>query len=143
MTAVPRGRPTPPNRPAPDLPALDDRGAVTVEAALALGAFVVVLAMALSAVAAAATQLHCVDAAREAARLAARGDLAGAQRLAAQIAPGSTLSVRRDGTEIRAEVTAEPAGGLLPGVYLRAFALALPESDAVPGNRRTTPGAQP
>lgn len=137
MTAT-RARPRPPNRFV-----RDDRGAVTVEAALALGAFVVVLAIALSAVAAAASQLHCVDAAREAARLAARGDLAGAHRLAAQIAPGSALSVRRDGTEIRAEVTAEPTGGLLPGLHLRAIAFALPESDSVTGDLPTTPGAQP
>lgn len=136
MTAAARGHPA-------SRTGLDDRGAVTVEAALALGAFVVVLAVALGAVAAAATQLHCVDAAREAVRLAARGDLAGAQRLAAQIAPGSALTIRRDGTEIRAEVTAEPPGGLLPGVHLRAVAYALPEPGTATEDLPTNPGAQP
>jgi len=51
-----------------------DRGAVTVEAALALSTLVVFLALALGALAAVTESIRCVDAARELARLAARGE---------------------------------------------------------------------
>lgn len=81
----------------------------------------------LAGVAAAATQVHCVDAAREAARTAALGDLAGAHRVTAEIAPGAELLIRRDGGELRAEVTA-PQSALLPGVHLHATAYAVPET---------------
>ena len=43
----------------------DDRGTVTVEAALALCSLVVILALVLGAVSAVAAQLRCIDAARE------------------------------------------------------------------------------
>lgn len=46
-----------------------DRGAVTVEAAIALFALVTVLALSFAGIAAVADQLRCTDAAREAARL--------------------------------------------------------------------------
>ena len=48
-----------------------DRGSVTVEAALGIASLVVVLAVAASGAAAALTQIRVVDAAREAARVAA------------------------------------------------------------------------
>lgn len=108
----------------------DDRGGVTVEAAIALGAFGVVLAAALGGVAAAVTQVRCVDAAREAARLAALGDLAGAQRIAALIAPGSSLAVHTEGAQVRAEVDTAPPGGLIPGLRLSGEAFAFRETDA-------------
>ncbi|WP_275450211.1 TadE family type IV pilus minor pilin, partial [Mycobacterium avium] len=49
-------------------------GASTVEAALGIASLVVVLVACLAGVTAVAMQVRCVDAAREAARLAARGD---------------------------------------------------------------------
>jgi Flp pilus assembly protein TadG len=49
-------------------------GASTVEAAIAIAALVVVLVLCLAGVSAVLMQVRCVDAAREAARLAARGD---------------------------------------------------------------------
>lgn len=110
-----------------------------MEAALAMGAFGVVLAGALGGVSAAATQLHCVDAAREAARLAALGDRDGAVRVAARIAPGGALSIRADAGEIRAEVTAAPAGGLIPGLLLSGEAFAVPESGAAPPDKQGPP----
>ncbi|PRX99470.1 TadE family type IV pilus minor pilin [Allonocardiopsis opalescens] len=50
------------------------RGAVTAETAIALPAVVLLLGMALSMLAAASAQVACADAARSAARLAARGE---------------------------------------------------------------------
>ncbi|NEW58155.1 pilus assembly protein TadE, partial [Nocardia cyriacigeorgica] len=52
----------------------NDSGAVTVEAAIALAAIVVAVVLCIGALLAASTQVRCIDAAREAARLAARGD---------------------------------------------------------------------
>ncbi|MFI2562521.1 TadE family type IV pilus minor pilin, partial [Nocardia farcinica] len=52
----------------------DECGAVTVEAAIALAAIMVVIVVCVGALLAASTQVRCVDAAREAARLEARGD---------------------------------------------------------------------
>jgi TadE-like protein len=108
-----------------------DSGAVTVEAAIALGAFITVLALALGAISAAIDQLRCIDAAREAARLVARGEGDRARAVAADIAPTSanvTITVRGDRIEV--EVRAEPVNGLLPGLQLHgaAFAIAEPGS---------------
>lgn len=106
----------------------DDRGAVTVEAALALCSLVVVLALALAAVGAVAAQLRCVDAAREAARLTARGEQARAEQLATKIAPrGATVAVTVHGDEITARVSANPVAGLLPGIKVGAEAAAVME----------------
>lgn len=112
-----------------------DRGAVTVEAAIALGAFVTVLALALGAIAAAIDQLRCVDAAREAARLVARGEPERARTVAAEIAPTSAnvaITVRGDTIEV--DVRAAPVNGLLPGVQLHGAAYAIAE----PGSTEDT-----
>jgi len=106
----------------------DDRGAVTVEAALALCSLVTVLALVLAAVSAVAAQLRCVDAAREAARLTARGEQDRAELLARRIAPrGATVAVTVHGDEILARVSADPAAGLLPGIDVGAEAAAVME----------------
>ncbi|WP_236796293.1 TadE family type IV pilus minor pilin [Amycolatopsis sp. GM8] len=107
-----------------------DRGAVTVEAAIALGALTLVLGLVLAGVAAVAGQLRCADAAREAARLIARGDRPLAEQAVTQIAPGARLQVDLTGNAVTVDVTAEPAGGLLPGVHLRGHAYALLEPGA-------------
>lgn len=107
---------------------IDDRGAVTVEAALALCSLVTVLAFVLAAVSAVAAQLRCVDAAREAARLTARGEQARAEQLAHRIAPrGATVAVTVHGDEILARVSANPVAGLLPGIDIGAEAAAVME----------------
>jgi hypothetical protein len=106
-----------------------DAGMVTVEAAVALCAFVVVLGLALASIAAVTDQLRCTDAAREAARLVARGEPDRARAAAEQIAPrGARVGIRVDGDAISVEVHAVPAAGLLPGLRLtgRAFAVAEP-----------------
>ena len=114
----------------------DDRGAVTVEAALALGSLVVVLAMVLAAVSAVAAQLRCVDAAREAARLTARGEQHRAEELARRIAPRSAVvAVTVRGDEVTARVSANPVAGLLPGIEVAAEAAAVME----PGTAVTEP----
>jgi Flp pilus assembly protein TadG len=106
----------------------DDRGTVTVEAALALCSLVVVLALVLSAVSAVAAQLRCVDAAREAARLTARGEPDRAEDLARRIAPpGAVVAVTVQGDEVTARVSADPVAGLLPGIEVGAEAVALLE----------------
>ena len=103
-----------------------DRGAVTVEAALALCSLVAVLALALAGVSAVSTQLRCIDAAREAARLTARGEPEHGQQIAQQLAPGdATVRIAVRGEEVVVEVAADPVGGLLPGVDVRAEAVAM------------------
>ncbi len=106
----------------------DDRGMVTVEAALALCSLVVVLALVLAAVSAVAAQLRCVDAAREAARLTARGEPGRAEDLARRIAPsGAVVAVTIHGDEVTARVSADPVAGLLPGIEVGAEAVAVLE----------------
>jgi Flp pilus assembly protein TadG len=105
-----------------------DRGTVTVEAALALCSLMVVLALVLGAVSAVAAQLRCVDAAREAARLTARGEQDRAEDLARRIAPrGAMVQVSVRGDEVTARVSADPVAGLLPGIEVGAEAAAVLE----------------
>lgn len=111
-----------------------DRGAVTVEAAIALSALTLVFGLVLAGVAAMSGQLRCDDAAGQAARLVARGDRALADQAVAQIMPGARLRVGVSGAGITVDVTADPAGGLLPGVHLhgRAYALLEPGVSGAP-----------
>ena len=108
-----------------------DRGTVTVEAALALCSLVMVLALAFAGISAVAAQLRCVDAAREAARLTARGEQDRGQELARQLAPrGAVVQVSVQGDEITARVSADPVAELLPGVEVAAEAAAVLEPGA-------------
>lgn len=67
-------------------------------------------------------QVRCVDAAREAARLAARGDNAVAAATARQIAPSdAAIELRRDGGFVVATVTSRAA--LLPSIAITARAV--------------------
>jgi hypothetical protein len=71
-------------------------------------------------------QVRCVDAAREAARLAARGDDGSAAVTAQRIAPDdAAVQLRRDGELVVANVTARSP--LLPGVTIAAEAIAAAE----------------
>lgn len=104
-----------------------------MEAALALCSLVVVLGLVLAAVSAVAAQLRCVDAAREAARLTARGEQDRAEQLARRIAPrGATVAVTVRGDDILARVSAKPVAGLLPGIDVVAEAAAVMEPVEVP-----------
>lgn len=126
---------TPTVGPADEIPS-DDRGTVTVEAALALCSLVVVLALVLAAVSAVAAQVRCVDAAREAARLTARGEQDRAEVLARRIAPrGAVVAVTVHGDEVTVRVSVNPAAGLLPGIEVGAEAVAVLEAQVLePGN---------
>ena len=112
-----------------------DAGAVTVEAAIALGAFIAVLALALGAISAAIDQLRCIDAAREAARLVARGEPDRARAAATHIAPTSAdvvITVRGD--TIQVDVRSTPVNGLLPGLQLHGAAYAIAEPGVAEGS---------
>ncbi|MBP2340333.1 Flp pilus assembly protein TadG [Saccharothrix coeruleofusca] len=101
----------------------DDRGTATVEAALAICALLAFLALCAGGLAAVIAQLRCTDAAREAARLVARGDSALAESAVAAIAPADAhLTVRLEGDTAWTEVTATEAG-----LTLRARAYAVLE----------------
>lgn len=124
-----------PWRPGPPLAGVSDRGAVTVEAAIALVGLTLVLALVLAGVAAVVDLIRCVDAAREAARLTARGDSHWARTAAANIAPdGADIRVGGEGEGIVVEVSAAAESGLLPGLRLRARAYAVPEPTTLDGS---------
>lgn len=104
----------------------DDTGASTVEAAFALAALVSVLVLCLAGLSALSAQVRCVDAAREAARLAARGDVPAATAVVRRIAPaGAAVRLRSDGGLVVATVTVRVA--LLPGLAVSAEAVSATE----------------
>jgi hypothetical protein len=90
---------------------------VTAELAACLPVLLLVLAVAVTAVSAVGARVRVLDAAREAARVAARGDAAAAVRVAHELAPGARLTLRRAGPLVVAVVRArlQPFGGWLPG----------------------------
>jgi Flp pilus assembly protein TadG len=105
-----------------------DDGSVTVEAALGLAGLTVVTVLLVAALAVLTAQLRCTDAAREAARLVARGQPHEAETAVHRIAPpGATLDIQHAGDEITVSVGARPAGGLLPAIDLEATAYTVAE----------------
>lgn len=83
---------------------------------------VAVLVLCAAGVTAVTLQVRCVDAAREAARLAARGDGAGAA-VAGRLAPaGAAVELRRDGGYVVAQVSSHSPA--LPGVLIIGRAVA-------------------
>ena len=106
---------------------------VTAETAVVLPVLMVVLAAAVAAVTVVGAQLRCVDAAREGARAAARGEVTAAE-LAGRAAPGgAVIAVKVAGDEVRVTVSAEvrPLGPLPLRVPVTAEAVALLEPGAV------------
>ena len=116
-----------------------DRGSVTAETAVVLPCLLVVLALLVWALACVAAQLGCVDAARSAARLAARGEPAAAVTAAArEVGPaGAQVSTSRSGDTVRVVVRARvrPFGRAvrLPSVSVSATAQALLEESLTVG----------
>lgn len=97
-----------------------------MEAALAVATLVVVLVLCAVGLAAISAQIRCVDAAREAARLAARGDeRAWSGALGSLVPTNAVLHVRRDGDFVVATVSR--GGPLLLGFTVRAEAVAAVE----------------
>jgi Flp pilus assembly protein TadG len=103
-----------------------DDGTATAELAACLPVLVLVLAVALTAVGAAGARVRLQDAAREAARLAARGDAPTAQQVAARLAPGARLQLRVGAEEVVATLhaTVHPLTDLLPGLAVTETAVA-------------------
>jgi Flp pilus assembly protein TadG len=102
----------------------NDEGYATAEAAVALPALLVVLALAVGVVVTVGAQLRCVDAARAGARVAARGDSdTDVSRTSRQVAPGARISVSHSGEHVRVTVTAtvRPTRWL-PSITVRAHA---------------------
>jgi hypothetical protein len=116
-----------------------EHGAVTAELVVALPALLVILSAALWGVGAGAAQVRCIDAAREGARTAARGEpadlvLATARRAAPARA---VVKVSRDAGLVRVSVSAavSPLGPLAhraAALHVSATASAAVEA-AIPG----------
>ena len=85
--------------------------------AVCLPVLVLVLMACLAGIACLTAQLRCTDAAREAARLLARGDTAGANRAVAQLVPGARAEISRRDDLVSVRITAHPVG-LLPGIEI-------------------------
>ncbi|WIM86401.1 TadE family type IV pilus minor pilin [Candidatus Mycobacterium wuenschmannii] len=97
-----------------------------MEAAFGVATLVTVLMLCLAGLAAVSAQVRCIDAAREAARLAARGDERTASVAARGVAPaGAGVHVRRDGDFVVATVTA--GSTLLRALHISATAVAAVE----------------
>jgi hypothetical protein len=112
----------------------DDDGMVTAELAACLPVLMLVLAVAVSAVSVAGVRVRAQDAAREAARAAARGDPGGGRRLAQQAAPGASVDVGAHGDEVVAvvRVTAHPLARWLPSLTVTERAVAAVEPSVPP-----------
>lgn len=110
-----------------------DGGSVTAETAVLLPVLMVVLAAAVGVLACVAAQLRCVDAARAAARVAARGEAVPEVReTGRRLAPADArVSVLSDGDTVEVLVSAavRPFGGALrlPGVPVSGRAAAAVE----------------
>ena len=98
-----------------------------MEAALAVGSLVAVLILCLAGLTAVTMQVRCLDAAREAARLAARGDGAGAVAVGSLAPAGAAVEVRRDGGYIVARVSGRSP--VLPGIVIVGEAVSAVERD--------------
>jgi Flp pilus assembly protein TadG len=111
-----------------------DRGSFTAELAAGLPALMLLLFGGLTAVSAVTTKAQCVDAAREAALAAARGE--GGAEAGQRVGPaGATVSIAAEGDTVVATVRApvRAIGAGVPGTTVAATAVAALE----PG----TPGA--
>ncbi|MEU7475147.1 TadE family type IV pilus minor pilin [Lentzea sp. NPDC042327] len=96
---------------------------VTVEAAVAVCALLIAMGLAAASLTAVIEQIRCTDAAREAARLSARGERQRGVQAVAQIAPGATAEFQDEGDAVR--VFVRQRGPL--GVLLTATAFAVVE----------------
>ena len=96
---------------------------VTVEAAIAVCALLVAVWLAANGLTAVTEQMRCADAAREAARLAARGERHRGEEAAGRIVGGANVVINEQGDAI--EVVVSKRGPL--GLPLSARAFAVPE----------------
>jgi Flp pilus assembly protein TadG len=108
-----------------------DRGMFTAEFAAGLPALIVLLFFGVGLVAAISTRMQCLDAAREGALAAARGDSGNAA--AARVGPpGSRIGISESGDSVTATVSARIRmfGGSLPVVTINETAVAAREPTA-------------
>ncbi|MGY1751980.1 TadE family type IV pilus minor pilin [Blastococcus sp. SYSU D01042] len=109
---------------------------VTAETAVVLPVLVLVLVCAVAAVTVVGAHLRCVDAAREGARAAARGEAdAVVAELAGRVAPaGAVTTVRPAAERVRVTVSAEvsPLGPVPLRTRVQASAVALREPGTAP-----------
>lgn len=119
--------------------ARQERGAATAELALGIPLLVALTAGLVWMLAVGAAQVRVVDASREAARAVARGDdEAEARAVALRIAPPGgrvDITVADGRVEVTTTARVTGPGGLLadlPGVTVRADAVALVEESVVP-----------
>lgn len=127
-----------------------DRGSFTAELAAGLPALMLLLFAGLTAVGAATTKAQCVDAAREGAVAAGRGEPGAAA--AARVAPdGAAIDIGGDAETVTVSVRARirVLGGGLPVITVAATAVAGREpvvgwnEPAVPGSEQKAPGSEP
>ena len=102
---------------------------VTAELAVCLPVLVLLIAVGVSAVTVAGERVRLQDAAREAARAAARGDPAAAQRIADHTAQGASISLARSGADVTAtaRLAVHPLASWLPAITLQERAVAAVE----------------
>ncbi len=109
---------------------------VTAETAVVLPVLLLVLVCAVAAVTVVGAQLRCVDAAREGARAAARGEAdAVVAELAERVAPaGAVTAVRSAGDRVRVTVSVEisPLGPVPLRTRVSAEAVAVLEPGGSP-----------
>ncbi|MDX3658119.1 TadE family type IV pilus minor pilin [Streptomyces sp. ID05-26A] len=96
---------------------------VTVEAAIAVSALLVVLWLGANGLTAVTEQMRCADAAREAARLTARGERQRGEEAAGRIVGAANVVINEQGAAV--EVVVSKRGPL--GLPLSARAFAVPE----------------
>jgi len=108
-----------------------DDGSVTVEAAIGLASVVTVVVLSATAAGAALVQVRLVDAAREAARVAASAGTGDGVAAGRASAPAGARVAVSGGAEVTAVVEAAAPG--VPGVELRARAVARAEPGADTG----------
>lgn len=118
-----------PGRSGPSSAGPSDAGMVTAEMAAVLPVLALVAAIALWGVSAVASQVRCVDAAREAARAAVRGESPTQVRMAAtRAAPAGARLAITDGADGLLSVTVSarvgPLSGWLPAITVSGAAAA-------------------
>lgn len=112
----------------------DGRGMVTAELAVAMLAAFTCVVMLCSGIGLLVTQMRCIDTAGEVARQAARNDDEAVREAKREAPQGAEITSTRRGDRIDVEVRlrAEPLGGWLPPVDLRARAEVVAEPGGAP-----------
>ena len=88
---------------------LSDRGAVTAELAITLPVLLSLLLLGIWSIGLVILNIQCIDASRDVARAVARGETPNqAKAIGQRAAPGSAITITREGQDIHVTVTATP-----------------------------------